>query len=100
MVWKVANIVELGLWHLDREEEGKFERYLGDRSTGLDDQLAFGSGEGKMEGDFQNFGLGDWMGTWDSFIHSAFIEPPGFPGGASVIKNLPVNAGDIRNPQV
>lgn len=23
MVWKVANIVELGLWHSDREEEGK-----------------------------------------------------------------------------
>ena len=35
-----------------------------------------------MEDDFQNFGLGDWMGTWYSFIHSAFIDPPGFPGGA------------------
>lgn len=33
-----------------------------------------------MEGGFQNFGLGDWIGTWYSFICSANIYqgPPAF----------------------
>lgn len=50
----------------------------GIESTGLDDQLALGGGDGGMEGGFQNFGLGDCIGTWYSFIHSTLIKPPIF----------------------
>ena len=51
-----------------------------------------------MEDDFQNFGLGDWMGTWYSFIQHLLSHRASQV--ALVIKSLPVNAGDIRNPQV
>lgn len=46
MVWKVANIVELD--YGIQIGEGKFERYLGDRSTGLDDPIGIWEWRRKM----------------------------------------------------